>query len=119
MTVLVIDDDETITTLVKKTLENADITVITASSGKEGLNIIKTMPPNAIVLDRKMPEMDGDEVLQQLKSNEQTRDIPVLMLTSKNAITDVSECLEMGASDYIVKPFDHSNLIVRVKNILR
>ncbi len=119
MTALVIDDDETITMLVKKTLENSGITSVTASGGQEGLDIINTMPPNLVILDRKMPGMDGDEVLKHLKGNEKTRDIPVLMLTSKNAITDVSECLEMGASDYIVKPFDHDNLVVRVKNLLR
>ncbi len=66
-----------------------------------------------------MPGMDGEVVLQKLKGDSLTEDIPVIMLTSKNSITDVSECLELGACDYIVKPFDHDNLIIRLRNMLK
>ena len=117
--ILIIDDDDTILSVVEKTLEQNGFSVAVASSGKEGLSIAKTFVPSGIILDKKMPEMTGEQVLVQLKSTEETKAIPVMMLTSKNDIDDVSNCLEIGACDYIVKPFDHDNLIVRVRNMLR
>lgn len=118
-TILVIDDDETIRTVVDAVLKQHDLSPVLASSGEEGLNIARTVPPDGIVLDRKMPGMDGDQVLKELKEDPETAHIPVIMLTSKNRITDVSECLELGACDYIVKPFDHDNFIIRVHNMLK
>ncbi len=118
-TILIIDDDETILSIVEATLEKNGYSVLTASDGIDGLKIVNTMPPDAIILDRNMPDMSGDEVLDQLKSDESTKNIPVMMLTAKNDIKDISESLEKGARDYIVKPFDHDNLIIRLKNLFR
>ncbi len=117
--ILVIDDDETILTIVKATLEKQGFNVMTALNGKDGLHIANTTQTDAIILDRKMPEMDGDETLGQLQQNGDTKAIPVMMLTALNEITDVAECLSKGAQDYIVKPFDHDNLIIRLQNMIK
>ncbi len=118
-TVLVVDDDNTIIEVVEALLDKNGYAVLSASNGQEGLDIANDKTPDAIVLDIKMPEMEGSEVLKHLKENTETQDIPVLMLTGEMAISNVSECLEMGAMDYIVKPFDHENFLTRLKHIMR
>ncbi len=80
--------------------------------------MVKVAPPKAIILDWEMPEIDGLEVLKKIKSDEKTKSIPVMMLTSKNDISCVSQCLEAGANDYSAKPFDHNGFIVRIKKML-
>ncbi|MDH5723819.1 MAG: response regulator [Alphaproteobacteria bacterium] len=117
--VLVIDDDNTILTAVEVILEGANYTSVTALSGKEGLKKVRADRPDAIILDRQMPEMDGNQVLIELKANDNTRDIPVIMLTKDNRIGDVSCCLELGAVDYIVKPFDSDNFLMRLSKALK
>ncbi len=117
-TILVIDDDRTISTLVCAVLEDRGHSVISALNGKDGLEKAINELPDAIILDKQMPEMSGDEVLEQLQDNSETKNIPVIMLTGESQITEVSQSLERGALDYIVKPFDNDNLIVRLDNIL-
>ena len=116
--ILAIDDDTTILNAVEAILEGAGYTSVTALSGKEGLKKVQADKPDAIILDRQMPEMDGNQVLIELKANDNTRDIPVIMLTRDNRIGDVSTCLEMGAVDYIVKPFDSDNFLIRLGKAL-
>ncbi len=117
-TILTIDDDETILAVVEATLERNGFTSITALNGEAGLQIIKTMAIDGVVLDWQMPGMDGTEVLRALKANVKTQNIPIIMLTSKNNIADVSECLLLGANDYVVKPFDPDNFIMRITQML-
>lgn len=117
--VLVIDDDETVLVQVEKILSDHDYTPICARSGKSGIEKAQSENPALIILDRRMPEMDGNETLTQLKAHETTHDIPVIMLTGDNAIADVSKSFELGALDYIVKPFDQDNFLIRLKKALK
>lgn len=118
-TILVVDDDETIRAIVEEALKQGGFNVLTAPNGEDGLAIAQQTPLDGILLDRKMPGMDGDEVLDELKIESNTKDIPVMMLTAKHAINDVTDCLERGASDYVVKPTETENLVTRVNNMLR
>jgi DNA-binding response OmpR family regulator len=116
--ILVIDDDETLLATVDSILKKNGYNSALAKDAKEGFILIEKRLPQLILLDIKLPEMDGYEVLDKLKGDEKTKDIPVIMLTSKNNIASVSQCLENGAHDYIVKPFDYNNLIARVKQVI-
>jgi len=117
-TILAIDDDPTILEIVDGVLSNHKFECLKAINGEEGLKLAKSEKPHAILLDRKMPGIDGNEVLRRLKKTPETQEIPVVMLTGDNNISDVSKSLELGAQDYIVKPFNNENLIVRIKNVL-
>ena len=117
--ILVIDDDETILEIVKNVLDKRDFDTILAENGETGFQKAQTESPDAILLDRKMPGMNGNDVLKKLKRTPATSQIPVVMLTGDNNITDVTKSLELGAEDYIVKPFNNENLIIRIKNVLR
>lgn len=116
--ILVIDDDLTLLSIVESVLEAYSFNVITAENGEDGIEKAKTHTPNAILLDRKMPGLSGQDVLKTLKKDPKTKDIPVVMLTGDNNVSDVAKSLELGASDYIVKPFDNENLLMRIKNVL-
>jgi len=116
--ILVIEDDETMNEIVKVNLARKDFSVITAFDGPEGLEMARASRPAAIILDRQMPDMDGHEVLQKLKENELTQDIPVMMLTSVNRAGEMVDSLELGATDYVVKPFAVDDFIQRVRKML-
>ena len=106
ITILVIDDDITIRTLLQSTLTNKGFKVISAESGRKGLELAKTQNDiDIILLDWMMPEMDGIEVLTELKRNGDTEDIPVIMLTSKEKAGDIELANSKGVVDYIIKPF--------------
>ncbi len=117
--ILTIDDSATILKIVSEILTSNNYIALTATDGKEGLLKAYDEQPDAIILDRQMPEMDGNQVLIELKSQEHTKDIPIIMLTGDSQIADISSCLELGAVDYIVKPFDTDNLLIRLKKALR
>jgi len=116
--ILVIDDDETITMQVAEILQQNGYAPLTAGDGPEGLEKAGAENPTAIILDRRMPEMDGNEVLLQLKAAEGTKEIPVIMLTGDNRVSDVSASFDLGAVDYIVKPFDAENFLLRLKKVV-
>ena len=105
ITILVIDDDITIRTLLQSTLTNKGFKVISAEDGHKGLELAKTQDIDLILLDWMMPEMDGIEVLTELKRDGDTEDIPVIMLTSKEKTGDVELANSKGVVDYIIKPF--------------
>jgi DNA-binding response OmpR family regulator len=106
ITILVIDDDVTIRTLLGSTLTNKGFKVVSAENGRKGLELAKAQDDiDIILLDWMMPEMDGIEVLTELKRNGDTEDIPVIMLTSKENSGDIEYANSKGAIDYIIKPF--------------
>lgn len=116
-TVLVIDDDEKITALIRRSLAFEGYAVETARSGAEGLKKVLDNEPDLIVLDVMMPELDGWEVIRRLRAG--GLKMPVLMLTAKDEVTDRVRGLDLGADDYLVKPFALEELLARVRALLR
>ncbi|WP_243386079.1 response regulator transcription factor [Bacillus kexueae] len=115
--VLVVDDEQSIVTLLQYNLEQAGFEVITASDGQEGYNKALEESPNMIILDLMLPSMDGMEVCKQLR--QQKVGTPILMLTAKDDEFDKVLGLELGADDYLTKPFSPREVVARVKAILR
>jgi len=116
--VLVIDDSRLIAHVAKTILANRGHEVILAQDGLTGLGAARSEEPDMILLDLIMPVMDGYDVCQRLKERDSTKEIPIIMLTSKAEPSDKVKGLEMGASDYVTKPFDEGELVARVNNEL-
>lgn len=114
--ILVVDDDKQIVNLLEIYLKNEGYTVIKAADGYKALEILKIEKPHLIVLDIMMPGIDGIEVLKQIR---QSLNIPIILLSAKTQNTDKITGLLTGADDYITKPFDQLEFIVRVKTLLR
>ncbi len=114
--VLVIDDDKSVTSFLRRALGYAGFDVEVAHSGTEGLEQALVMNPALVVLDVMMPGLDGFEVCRRLRTGD---DVPILMLTAKDEVSDRVKGLEYGADDYLVKPFAHEELIARVRALLR
>lgn len=114
--ITLIDDDENILTSVSMALEAEDFAVKTFSDSEKGLDDVLSDRPDLVVLDVKMPRLDGFEVLEQLRK---TSDVPVIFLTSKDDEVDEVLGLRLGADDYITKPFSQRLLIERIRSILR
>ena len=117
--ILVVDDDPDIRDVLKLTLEAEGYLVKEARDGKEGLEQAQKYNPHLILLDFKMPQMTGDQVCVQLKKDPLLQHVPIIMLTSKGEITDKLEGIGAGADDYVVKPFEPTELLARVSMILR
>lgn len=115
--ILVVDDEPSIVTLVKFNLENSGFQVETASDGRQAVILAKMNEYDLIVLDIMLPELDGMDVLKELRKAEV--EIPVILLTAKDEELDKILGLELGADDYITKPFSPRELVARVKAILR
>ncbi|MBN2205554.1 MAG: response regulator [Thermoleophilia bacterium] len=118
-TVLVVDDEEDILELVKYNLAKEGYTVVAVASGEDALAASRTKLPDAVVLDLMLPGLDGLEVCRRMKSDPTTRHIPIVMLTAKGTEADIVTGLELGASDYVTKPFSPRVLTARVKAVLR
>lgn len=118
-TVLVIDDERDLIELVRYNLEKSGFDVIGATKADAGLEIAKLNAPDAVILDIMMPGQDGLEVCRQLRADARTARIPVIMLTAKASESDRVVGLEMGADDYLAKPFSPRELVARVRAILR
>ena len=114
--IALVDDDQNILTSVSLALEAEGFNVDKYIDGEQGLNGIKRRPPDLLVLDIKMPKLDGIEVLERLRK---TSNLPVIFLTSKDDEVDEAMGLRIGADDYIKKPFSQRLLIERIKAILR
>ncbi|MBQ3426983.1 MAG: response regulator transcription factor [Clostridia bacterium] len=114
--VLVVDDDINIVKLIKLYLEKESFTVITAHNGHDALELFRHENPSIIILDIMMPEMDGNQVCREIRK---TSDVPIIMLTAKGETFDKVLSLELGADDYMVKPFETKELVARIKAILR
>ena len=117
--ILVVDDEEDILELLKYNLSREGYKVSCASSGEETLRAVQSGIPDLIVLDLMLPGIDGLDVARQLKSDPKTRDVPIVMLTAKGEEADIVAGLELGADDYITKPFSPRVLVARVKAVLR
>jgi len=117
--IIVIDDDYSIRRLIKFTLEKEHYKVITAEDALEGINTLNSRKIDLIILDIIMPDIDGYEALKVIKSSEQLKEIPVLLLTAKNEIDDMMRVFELGADEYLAKPFELSELLARIRNLLR
>lgn len=117
--VLVIDDEEDILELVRFTLAKEDYQVLCGTSGEKGLELVTSEHPDLIVLDLMLPGIGGLEVAGRLKEKASSRTIPIIMLTAKGEEADIVAGLEMGADDYVTKPFSPRVLVARVKAVLR
>jgi len=117
--ILVVDDDSSILKLVTDLLTEEGFGVISASCGEEGIKKVHQSKPNLVILDLRLPDMDGFQICQTLKKDKSVSNIPIIMLTVKSAKSSTVAGLEMGADDYIVKPFNQEELIARVKTVLR
>jgi len=118
-TVLVVDDEEDILELVKYNLEKEGYTVVGVTTGEDALAATRRKMPDVLVLDLMLPGVDGLEVCRRLKGDETTRHIPIIMLTAKGSEADIVTGLEMGAADYVTKPFSPRVLTARLKAVLR
>lgn len=118
-TILVIDDEKDLQELVRYNLEKEGYDVIVARDGTTGLDIALRHRPDLIVLDLMMPGMDGLEVCRKLRGDDRGKRVPLLMLTAKATEADRVVGLELGADDYVTKPFSPRELVARVKAILR
>ncbi|SHK24945.1 winged helix-turn-helix domain-containing protein [Desulforamulus aeronauticus] len=117
--ILVIDDESNITELIKYTLEKDNHEVIVAFDGEEGLQLAQLEAPDLIILDIMLPKLDGLEVCRRLRSQQPTTVVPILMVSARGETIDNILGLEMGADDYIAKPFSTRELAARVKANLR
>ncbi|MFZ3166042.1 MAG: response regulator [Candidatus Methanoperedens sp.] len=117
--ILLVDDEIDTLLPLKRSLEVEDYIIVGAGNGTEALIKAKTEIPDIILLDLMMPEMDGYEVCEKLKKDPMTKNIPVIILTAKDAVRDKVKGLDIGADDYVTKPFNLNELKARVKSVLR
>lgn len=116
--ILAVDDEQSIVRLIEVTLTRKGYEVITANDGREAVSKAISSGPALILMDVMMPHVDGFEAVRQLKANESTRDIPVIMLTAKRHDADLIHGLESGAASYLTKPFNPTELVVLVERML-
>ncbi|MBI4666086.1 MAG: response regulator [Nitrospinae bacterium] len=118
--ILVVDDDPNIALLVQMTLsKRPDFHVRVANNGREALEIVTDYSPDLILLDIMMPDIDGFEVCRRIKENDATKFIPIIMISAKSEIGDKLHGMDIGANDYITKPFNPEELLARVAAHLR
>lgn len=115
--ILVVDDEQSIVTLLQYNLKQAGYDVITANDGEQAIELVKEEVPNLIVLDLMLPKKDGMEVCKELRSLH--IEVPIIMLTAKDDEIDKVLGLELGADDYMTKPFSPREVVARVKAVLR
>jgi DNA-binding response OmpR family regulator len=115
---LVIEDDEQLVKLVERVVSKAGIAIISASDGEEGLRLARQRSPDVILLDIMLPKLDGRDVLRQLKGDEATRSIPVIILSARGAHVERIAGLALGAEEYLEKPYSTGILLNRIEQIL-
>lgn len=118
-TVLVVEDEEDILDLVAYNLERAGFRVLKARHGEEAMALVSGKRPDLVVLDIMLPKLDGKEVCRRIRQNKETKSIPVIMLTALAEEVDRIVGFELGADDYLTKPFSPKELVLRVKAVLR
>jgi DNA-binding response OmpR family regulator len=117
-TILIVEDDLDIADLLKQYLQAQGYHVLTANWGEDGLRACSTNPPDLVILDIRLPDIDGFEVARRLRTNHRTKDTPIIFLTEKRERMDRLKGLELHAEDYITKPFDIQELRLRIRNVL-
>ena len=117
--ILIIEDDKHISKLVKYNADKAGYDCTVAGDGEEALDVLNKQGADLIILDIMLPKMDGFEVCRAIKQNAKLKNIPIIMLTAKGEEVDRIVGLELGADDYVVKPFSPRELILRIKAILK
>jgi len=117
--VLVVDDEQDILELVEYNLSKEGYRVFTVTTGEDALRLARSQLPDAVILDLMLPGVDGLEVCRSLKGDPTTAHIPIVMLTAKGSEADIVSGLELGAADYVTKPFSPRVLTARIKAVLR
>src|SRR6202049_1451327 len=117
--ILIVEDDPDIAELVARYLDKAGFVSQRASSGKDALQAIAARPPDLLVLDLMLPHVDGLEICRRLRASEPTAAIPIIMLTARAEESERIVGLELGADDYLAKPFSPNELVARVRALLR
>lgn len=118
-TICIVEDEEDIREILEIQLKREGYTPLCADSGEQGLRLIRGQMPQLVLLDVMLPGMDGFDVCRALRTEKSTREIPVIMLTARGEEADVVTGLEIGADDYITKPFSPRVVISRIKSVLR
>ena len=119
MRILAVDDEEDYRIIIKDVLESAGYEVRLAPDGEAGLAAAKDFNPEAVLVDWMMPKMDGEHFVQALRREEPLKNVPIIMLTVKQTADDELEALHFGVDDFIVKPFQASDLVARIKAVVR
>ena len=117
--VLVVDDNPQNLELLVEYLDGLDCQTFTATDGVEALEAVAKVKPDLILLDVMMPRMSGFEVCRKLKTDPETRDIPILMVTALNEMSDIERGVQSGTDDFVSKPVNRLELVTRVKSLLR
>ncbi|MEM7535257.1 MAG: response regulator transcription factor [Chloroflexota bacterium] len=117
--ILVVDDDTSIVKIVKGYLEQANYTVLTAHDGATALHILRRERPDLLILDLMLPDQDGWDITRILRADKTLATIPIIMLTARVEDSDMIIGLELGADDYVTKPFNARGLVARVRSLLR
>lgn len=116
---LVVEDEQDLLEVLRFSLTREGFSVRTAENGEDAIRMVRQQKPDLIVLDLMLPTIDGLSVCRALRSQEQTRDVPVVMLTAKGEESDIVKGLEAGADDYVTKPFSPKVLMARINAVLR
>jgi two-component system phosphate regulon response regulator PhoB len=116
--ILIVDDEEDVLELVRYNLDKNGYRIVTAATGEDALTKARAKLPDLVILDLMLPGIDGLEVCKKLKSDAKTQNIPIIMLTAKSEEVDIVTGLELGADDYITKPFSPKVLVARVRRVL-
>ena len=116
--ILLVDDSETVLQMEQMILAKSPYELILARDGEEGVAKALTTQPDLILMDVVMPKMNGFEAMKQLRENAQTRSVPIVMVTSKAEAESMEAGYQNGCSDYIIKPIDQLELMMKVKNLL-
>jgi two-component system phosphate regulon response regulator PhoB len=118
-TICIVEDEEDIREILEIQLKREGYTTFSADTGEKGLRLVREKLPQLVLLDVMMPGMDGFDVCRALRSEKSTREIPVIMLTARGEEADIVTGLEIGADDYITKPFSPRVVVSRIKSVLR
>ena len=118
-TILVVEDEEDLRDIVIYNLEREGYKTVGVESGEEGLERAIALRPDLVILDLMLPGMNGMDVCRELKKNDQTKNIPIIMASAKGEEADIVSGLELGADDYVTKPFSPRILLARVRSVLR
>ena len=117
--ILLVEDEKSIITLIKYNLEKEGFKVFCSETGEDALKIIKEKTPDLVILDWMLPDTSGIDVCRQIKIDKKLKNIPVLILTAKGEPDDKIKGLEVGADDYVTKPFNNKELLLRVKSLIK